>query len=111
MTIRQRVENILRLVPATRNSDTELQIVYMQKAGMELTDKQKQLFRDLPSMETIRRVRQKIQEEGKYPATKEVEQARYEKFKQTRQTISASNSDQTEFIVGGKYYKVLDWGE
>jgi hypothetical protein len=88
MKISERVENILRASHAARNSDTELLIIYMQKSGLELTPKQIEKFKDLPSMETITRVRRQLQEQGKYEADEVVKEARYEKFKQAREEHS-----------------------
>ncbi|MBA3678766.1 hypothetical protein H0W80_01035 [Candidatus Saccharibacteria bacterium] len=104
-----RVEAILRAVPKTRNSDMELLIIYLQKSGMELTDKQIQIFKDAPAMETITRVRRKIQEQGKYPASAEVEEARYQKFKQVRSNISYSKNP--EELLEARGYKVLPYGQ
>lgn len=84
MNTAQRVENILRAVPRTRNSDTELLLIFMQKSGMELSDRQVAKFKQLPSAETITRVRRKLQEEGKYPASKAVEDERFNKFNNWR---------------------------
>lgn len=80
MTIRDRVESILKVSRKARNSDTELQLIYLQKLGMNLSQHQIDVFRQAPSMETIRRIRQKLQMDGKYPADKEVEERRYEQF-------------------------------
>lgn len=109
MTIKQRVEAILKVSRMARNSDTELQIIYMQKSGMNLTEQQQQVFRDLPSMETIRRIRQKLQEEGKYLADAEVEQARYNKFVETKQSINSNLSP--EKYLESKGYRVLPYGQ
>lgn len=108
MTIKQRVENILRASRMARNSDTELQIIYMQKSGMNLSQEQQQKFRELPSMETIRRIRQKLQEEGKYPADAEVEEARYQKFKEVKQNIQ---TDDVEKLLESQGYRILPYGE
>lgn len=116
MNISERVENILKAVPATRSSDKELLIVYMQKAGMDLTPSQIALFKDLPSMETIRRIRQKLQEDGKYPASKEVEDQRFEKYKQTKGAIGVTNAVEAEELLDGTLVlpdgtKVLPYGK
>lgn len=105
MNITQRVENILRVSRDARNSDTELLIIYMQKSGMELTDRQIAKFRDLPSMETIRRVRQKIQEHGKYPADDSVNEARFRKFKQVKQNITY---DDPEKLLEARGYRIVE---
>jgi hypothetical protein len=109
MTIKQQVENILRASRQARNSDSELQIIYMQKAGMNLTPEQVETFKSLPSMETIRRIRQKLQEEGKYPADSEVEQARYNKFVDTKQNINHTSSP--EELLEARGYRILPYGQ
>lgn len=116
MNISDRVKNIMQAVPATRSSDKELLIVYMQKAGMELSPAQINLFKELPSMETIRRIRQKLQEDGKYPASKEVENKRFEKYKQTKGAIGVTTAKEAEELLDGTLVlpdgtKVLPYGE
>ena len=51
---------------------------------MELSDRQIAKFKTLPSMETIRRIRQDLQQKGKYPASKAVEDERFNKFNNWR---------------------------
>lgn len=91
----------MQAVPATRSSDKELLIVYMQKAGMDLTPSQIAMFKDLPSMETLSRIRRKIQENGELPATPEVEKARFEKYKQTKGAIGVTNAVEAEELLDG----------
>ena len=88
MTITKRVENILEASHNARNSDIELQIIYMQKAGMHLSSSQIAVLKEMPSFETLRRIRQKLQEHGKYPADPEVNERRYRRFKKVRENIS-----------------------
>ena len=109
MTIKQRVENILRASRQARNSDIELQIIYMQKSGMELTEKQIQTLKSLPAMETIRRIRQKLQEDGEYPPAEAVNEARYNKYKYVRSNIKSSNSPEKYLESNG--YRVLPYGQ
>ena len=87
MTTTQQVANILKASREARNSDKSLQILYLQRAGMALSEPQIQLFRKLPSMETLRRTRQALQMQGKYPADEAVNEARFTKFKQVRADI------------------------
>ena len=114
MNITERVKKIMIAVPITRSSDKELEIVYMQKAGMDLTPAQVNLFKQLPSMETIRRIRQKIQESGELLATPEVEKARFEKYKKTKGAIGVTNAVEAEELLDGTLIlpdgtKVLPW--
>lgn len=108
MNIAQKVESILKHDKGSRNSDKRLLIIFLQKAGMELTDKQIELFKKMPSTETIRRTRQQLQEQGKYPADEAVDQERYEKFKQVRQEINIADPEQ---LLEQQGYKIKEWGE
>jgi hypothetical protein len=56
----------------------------MQKSGMELTPKQVEIFKNMPSAETITRIRRKLQEQGKYEADENVQKERYEKMQEYR---------------------------
>lgn len=105
MKISQQVENILRAVSITRSSDKELFLVYMNKFGMNLSEEQQATFRRMPSLETVRRTRQLIQEQGKYLPTAEVEKARYEKYKRIK------GGESPEKVLEGQGYKVKEWGE
>lgn len=83
ITIQQMVENILRQYPGTRDDDRELiqtlygkyySIDYWQPFGAVLRRK------DLPSFESIRRARQKIQEHDEsLRGSKASEEARLDK--------------------------------
>jgi hypothetical protein len=93
MTIKERVENLLKASVKARNSDIELLILYMQKSGMELSEKQIEIFRKMPSAETITRIRRKLQEEGKYEASDAVNQARYDKMKEYQESFNKLAGD------------------
>lgn len=109
MTIRQRVENILRVSQKARDSDKELLIIYMQKSGMELTKKQEEIFKKMPSVETVRRIRQKLQEEGKYPASDKVDAERFKKFQAMRSEMGRPDASPEDYLERNNY-KVLPWG-
>lgn len=109
MKVKEQVENILKYVAKTRDSDKELYIIYMQKSGMELSERQIEKFRKLPSLETIRRTRQQLQEEGKYLATPEVEKERYRKFKEMRGNIMYH--DDPEKILESQGKVILPYGK
>lgn len=108
MKISQQVENILKVSREARNSDKELLIIYMQKFGMNLSEEQKDTFRNMPSTETIRRTRQQLQQECKYPADESVDQARFDKFKEVKQNIKYESP---ESLLEAQGYKVLPFGE
>ena len=100
MKISERVENILKVSHAARNSDKDLIVIYMQKSGMELTPKQIKVFKEMPSTETIRRVRQQLQEQGKYEADEEVNEMRYKKFKSVRENIKSESAEEALAKIG-----------
>lgn len=88
-TAKGRVQEILRKYPHTRDSDWWLLIRYLQEWHPEL-----KLFinyqelKNVPMSETIRRVRQKIQnEEGLYVPSCAVDDARKEKEETYRNEI------------------------
>ena len=67
MTIQQMVENILRQYPGTRSDDRELiQTLYGKYYGVDYYKPFGAVIRDknLPSFESIRRCRQKLQEQN-----------------------------------------------
>lgn len=108
MKISTRVENILRVSKAARNSDTELIIIYMQKSGMELTPKQVEVFKNLPSLETITRVRRQLQEQGKYEASEAVQEARYQKFKEHQVEYGVGDAEDPRAYLNKLGYKILE---
>jgi hypothetical protein len=99
MNIANQVESILEHVPYTRNSDKELLLVYLQKSGMDLDERQIDIFRTMPSMETIRRVRQRIQEEGRYKASPNVAKARRLKSYVIQQASPHTSPERVEQLI------------
>lgn len=68
----QLVDKILSQSITARNSDKELILRVMEHYGIFLDDTQQARFKKMPSTETFRRIRQKIQEGGKYPADQKI---------------------------------------
>jgi len=68
-TVKDRVEWILSKFPSARNSDTMLQFIYLRTfEGINIPYVEWEKISKL-SLETVRRMRQKLQEEGKYLPT------------------------------------------
>ena len=101
MTVGQRIEAILGAMPDTRNSDAELWLVYAYKSGLGLSKEQERIFRDMPSFETIRRTRQKLQEQGKYPANDNVRTVRQAKAANVRTNITNAVPGQVIELTDG----------
>lgn len=99
MKIKEKVERILTQSRQARNSDRHLLIAYMQAEGMELTPEQVEIFTHMASLETVRRIRQKLQEDGKYLADQSVKQERDFKSHQMEQTMPGSTPADVERIM------------
>lgn len=99
MQITRVVEAILRDQPETRDSDRELLISIMQRYGVELTPRQIVAFRHMPSMETVRRVRQKIQSEGRYMASEHISRQRRLKGYVMQQNAPTASTERLERLV------------
>ena len=93
LTVTQRVTNILKYSMDARNSDKQLWIIYAQKSGLNLTPEQIKIINDMPEFETIRRVRQKIQEDKQYQADPEVKAQRAAKREMIKDAFGASESE------------------
>ena len=79
------VRQILSQFPETRNDDKELIIRAWEAQGLILSFYQKQKLRTIFSNETIRRSRQKIQEEGLFPPDEKTRRGR--RLKQEKMRI------------------------
>lgn len=92
MQISNYVERALSTWPATRDSDRKLIIAVWWLQDNNYQDNFKEFFLHKAIMpETITRARRKLQEQGLYPASKEIENSRYNKFKDMRYTKGSIN--------------------
>lgn len=108
MKVVDQVANILKVSEKARNSDRELFIIYLQKIGFNLNEHQIDLLRTMPSFETIRRSRQLLQEQGKYPASEKVNEDRFAKYKAMRDGGHTNPEETLE--PPAKVYKPMEWG-
>lgn len=104
MSITGDVENILSTSREARNSDKSLQITFMQKAGMGLSEGQIEAFKRMPSLETVRRIRQKLQEKGKYLADQKIKNERHWKALRMQQVSPKAKPKTIEKII-------IPWGQ
>lgn len=81
------VEVVLRDNQDARKSDKDLLWMFWRHKGLELTPHQIELFKRLPSPETITRVRRKLQEGGKYLPPESITRDRHEKAEQAKQEV------------------------
>jgi len=99
MRVKDEVEAILQEVPSARNSDRVLFIEYMQRNGMNLSLSQREQFWNLAMPETVRRIRQKLQEGGKYMATDKVRRERQHKGWIVQQNIPSVSPKDVQRIL------------
>lgn len=87
-TTKDKVESILENHPSTRDNDKFLWLAYMNKhhdlrktLGVDSYDKLKKILleKEVPLFESVRRVRQKLQQEGKYHGKKRKNRMHLEK--------------------------------
>lgn len=88
MRTKKLVERVLDLKPEARDNDKLLMLYVWQMQGLHFSKGQIEAFKNASSPESIRRTRQKLQEEGKYLPSEEVEEKRYELYTETRQAIN-----------------------
>jgi hypothetical protein len=119
MTITDRVRNILKASHKARNSGKELEIIYMQKSGMNLTPEQEETFRNMDDLWTVRRQMQTIQGRGEYPPDPEVAVARKAKGRAVARAAKQGEIELEEaitslpqlevFMKPKPVYRPLDW--
>ena len=93
-------EWVLLNKPETRNSDIDLIVEVWNAQGLHLTNQQiEHLKTRCSNPETIRRIRQKLQEQGKYLPSEQVENARYKKFVAVKGGIGVANAQETDELL------------
>lgn len=93
------VSAILSRSKIARNSDRHLLLEFMQVMGMELKPYQQELFLSLPSLESVRRVRQKLQENGKYLADEKIAHERDYKSMRMQQMTPGASPETIEKVI------------
>lgn len=93
------VENVLARSIDARNSDRVLLLQTWEDMGFHLTATQYQQFLSLPSSESITRVRRKLQEQGRYPATERIKKARELKSIIIQQNMPTASINTAERVL------------
>lgn len=96
------VERTLEKYEKARSSDKLLLLYIWHQLGLEFTPEQREKFMDMPSAETIRRIRQKLQENGKYPANGHVRKDRHIRSMVVQQNAPAAKPERIETILQQK---------
>lgn len=98
MKISKLTESVLALSPLARNSDKELHIAVLIRLGAELTPKTIEILRSY-SFESVRRTRQKLQEQGKYLADKKVALERRMKGYEAQQNMPTTKPENVDLFT------------
>jgi hypothetical protein len=81
------VAAILANSPAARASDKRLLVEFWQTMGIGMSQRQAEVFAALPSPEAVTRARRKLQEDGKYLPSPQIQQERHDKAAQMKQEM------------------------
>lgn len=102
------VEQILRVSREARNSDKVLFLKFMEHFGIYLSPGQKNSFMNMPHLETVRRIRQRLQEQGKYLADQTIGDRRRFMGLSMQQREPKLKEDKIETVIE---QHVLPWEE
>ena len=95
------VEQILSEHPKSRDSDNDLLARVWYAMGLRLTREQYDKLQELPSSDTITRIRRKLQEQGKYKASEGIQKYRRYKHRVIRQNAATSDAQLLERYLNG----------
>lgn len=93
------IKNILGADRQARNSDKRLLLRVWERQGLHLTEHQTTKFMEASSAESIRRTRQKLQQDGLYPADQIISGHRRFKGAQVQQNIPVTDADDVENLI------------
>lgn len=102
MKVTSYVKQALASNKQARNSDKILLLQVWHSLGLDLTPAQTAKFLELPTPETIRRVRQKLQESGLYPADDTITDARNFMGLQAQQSVPSASIERLETLIQGE---------
>jgi hypothetical protein len=92
MRVKDKVARVLNQKPEARDNDKLLMLYVWQIEGLNLSESQLKKWKEVSSPESIRRMRQKFQEEGQFLASPEVEEKRYQMYVETKDAIQKAPS-------------------
>lgn len=99
MKLNKTIEHVLTNYPEARDSDKYLILKVWEAYGLYLSESQKDKFMGCPSTESIRRTRQKLQEQGKYRASERVSRHRRIKSYIVQQNAPTATPERLGTIV------------
>lgn len=84
--VESRTERLLQSNPDLRNSDKKLLLAFWESEGLYLSEAQRYKFFGCTPAESITRARRALK--AQYPASKAVDQGRFEQYVETKQEYS-----------------------
>lgn len=93
------IKNVLGIDRQSRNSDKHLLLRVWERQGLHLTEYQTAKFMEASSPESIRRTRQKLQQDGLYPADQVISSHRKFKGAQVQQNIPVTDAEDVESLI------------
>lgn len=90
MRLRTRIENLIRPSQELRDSDKKLLLALWEQEGLYLSESQKATFMRCSTAESITRARRSLQ--GKYPASRVIQQSRLEQRAKMREVYSPARA-------------------
>lgn len=93
------VKLVMKTYPNTRNNDHDLIIGVYYALGFEMTPEQREKFRNLPTPETVTRLRRKIQEKGEYLPAEAVGKFRRHKSLVVQQNAPTASVERLEDVL------------
>lgn len=93
------VKRALEDNPRARSSDKILLLQVWHSLGLDLTPAQTNRFLEIPTPETIRRIRQKLQEGGLYQADEKIKKARNLKGLEIQQNNPVVSAERLETLL------------
>lgn len=109
MRLTPHIEQILAENPKARDSDKELILAVCQILGADLTPRQLEVLHRV-NFESIRRTRQKLQEQGKFMPSPEVAKQRRLKSYIVQQNAPIAKPERLETLVA-EQPKAVSWLE
>lgn len=102
MLVDELVEKMLQEHPKSRSDEKELYIAIFEQFQLHLTPHQKEIFKSLPAMESIRRERQKFQARGYYLADPMIKKARRYKSQRIQQIEPGASTKYLGQVLEGR---------
>lgn len=101
--VENKIVEVLKAHPEARNSNDELVIAVWEAYGISLTPQQVRKLKDIPSFETITRVRRKLNEQGLYLATPNVQS-----FRKTQEISYKNYAKKNYKFVGNRAIEIYE---